>query len=111
MVHGISFRIRKQTRNLSRLFPAERGEEQFHIGTLHCNVGGQDRATDKHAITKCCRDRWAAYPNARGLTVNPEQIFPQQSSQKSAAVLSKKLRPHASLRQRRFNLKKANSAL
>jgi hypothetical protein len=75
MVHGISFRIRKETRNLRRLFPAERGEEQFHIGTLHCNVGGQDRATDKHAITKCCRDGWAAYPNARGLTVNPEQIF------------------------------------
>jgi exonuclease SbcD len=41
MVHGISFRTRKETRNLSRLFPVERGEEQFHVGLLHCNVGGQ----------------------------------------------------------------------
>ena len=41
IVHGISFRSRSETRNLSLLFPEERSAGPFHIGLLHCNVGGQ----------------------------------------------------------------------
>ncbi len=41
VVHGISFRLRSESRNLSLLFPENRGEAQFHIGLLHCNVGAQ----------------------------------------------------------------------
>ena len=41
VVHGISFRLRSESRNLSLLFPESRGEGEFHIGLLHCNVGAQ----------------------------------------------------------------------
>lgn len=41
IVHGISFRSRSEARNLSLLFPEKRADELFHIGLLHCNVGGQ----------------------------------------------------------------------
>jgi exonuclease SbcD len=41
VVHGISFRSRTEARNLSLLFPENRCDGQFHIGLLHCNVGGQ----------------------------------------------------------------------
>lgn len=41
VVHGISFRSRSEVRNLSLLFPQERKAGPFHIGLLHCNVGGQ----------------------------------------------------------------------
>lgn len=41
VVHGISFRKRAETRNLSDQFPQVRGDGPFHIGLLHCNVGAQ----------------------------------------------------------------------
>ena len=40
VVHGISFRTRHETRNLSRLFPDQRAGGPWHVGLLHCNVGG-----------------------------------------------------------------------
>lgn len=40
VVHGISFQLRSEPRNLSLLFPPRTGGERpFHIGLLHCNVG------------------------------------------------------------------------
>jgi exonuclease SbcD len=40
-VHGISFRKKAETRNLSLEFPKHRSDRLFHVGMLHCNVGGQ----------------------------------------------------------------------
>jgi DNA repair exonuclease SbcCD nuclease subunit len=40
-VHGISFRERNETRNLSCLFSADGVAAPFHIGLLHTNVGGR----------------------------------------------------------------------
>jgi DNA repair protein SbcD/Mre11 len=43
VVHGISFRLKSEGRNLSKLFPVRSGGDRpFHIGLLHCNVGRQD---------------------------------------------------------------------
>lgn len=43
VVHGISFRLKAEGRNLSKLFPARSGGDRpFHVGLLHCNVGRQD---------------------------------------------------------------------
>ena len=41
IVHGISFRKKAETRNLSLEFPKQRCDRLFHVGMLHCNVGGQ----------------------------------------------------------------------
>lgn len=43
VVYGISFRLKAEPRNLSKLFPDRSGGNRpFHIGLLHCNVGRQD---------------------------------------------------------------------
>src|SRR5438876_827677 len=65
VVHGISFRVRTENRNLSSLFPPRSGGDRpFHIGLLHCNVGSQSGHGDYAPCTLddlCSRaiDYWA----------------------------------------------------
>ncbi len=64
VVHGISFREKVETRNLSLLFPDKLGARPFSIGLLHCNVGAQTGHGDYAPCTVddlCSRgiDYWA----------------------------------------------------
>ena len=70
-----------------------------------------NRATDKHAIIQVLPGQMgnlSQRPWAKGESRADfsSKVFPEICGR-----LRKILRPHASLRQRRFNLKKANSAL
>ncbi|MEX2264570.1 MAG: DNA repair exonuclease [Bryobacteraceae bacterium] len=48
-IAGVSHPKKKEVRNLARLFPERQGDA-FHIGLLHCNVGGE---TGHEAYAPC----------------------------------------------------------